>query len=222
MFQVAALPELVIDSQSWISFASCETPVWDPVCYTQSMSLKSFDYSLFTNLSSRQLFRGMLHGYEFILSRIISRTILRHTPCTCNDYLLNTSQLLDCTYLLSANPFAKKSHLKKGWKATASGSHLFHSKFWYLPPLLGVRRNGEGWEREKKGNIGKDFTREWRAKNCETALSDFKESHLCGCTYTQSSTSICLYIVLLRHGHMQLKQKLYITCKKCSTYNSWR
>ena len=149
MFQVAALPELVIDSQSWISFASCETPVWDPVCYTQSMSLKSFDYSLFTNLSSRQLFRGMLHGYELILSRIISRTILRH------DYLLNTSQLLDCTYLLSANPFAKKSHLKKGWKATASGSHLFHSKFWYLPPLLGVGRNGRGGKGKKRVTLGR-------------------------------------------------------------------
>ena len=140
------------------------------------MSLKIFDYSLFTNLSFRHLFRGMLHGYELILSRIISRTILRRISCTCNDYLLNTSHLLDCTYLLSANPFAKKSHLKKGWKATASGSHLFHSKFWYLPPLLGVGRNGEGWEREKKGNIGKEVTREWRAKKCQTALGDFKES----------------------------------------------
>ena len=132
-------------------FTTCEVPVWDPVCYTQSMSLKSFDHSLFTNLSFRHLFRGMSHGYELILSRIISRAILRRTRCTCDDYLLNTSLLLDCTYLLSANPFSKKSHLKKGWKATASGPHLFHSKFWYLPPLLGVGRNGEGWEREKKG-----------------------------------------------------------------------
>ena len=140
------------------------------------MSLKSFDYSLFTNLSSRLLFRGMSHGYELILSRIISRAILRRTRCTCDDYLLNTSHLLDCTYLLSANPFAKKSHLKKGWKATASGSHLFHSKFWYLPPLLGVGRNERGWEREKKSNISNEVTREWRAKNCQTALSDFKES----------------------------------------------
>ena len=140
------------------------------------MSLKIFDYSLFTNLSFRHLFRGMLHGYELIPSRIISRTILRRIPCMCNDYLLNTSHLLDCTYLLSANPFAKTSHLKKGWKATAPGSHLFHSKFWYLPPLLGVEGNGEGWEREKKRNIRKEVTREWRAKNCQTALSDFKES----------------------------------------------
>ena len=140
------------------------------------MSLKIFDYSLFTNLSFRHLFRGMLHGYELIPSRIISRTILRRIPCMCNDYLLNTSHLLDCTYLLSANPFAKKSHLKKGGKATAPGSHLFHSKFWYLPPLLGVGRNGEGWEREKKRNIRKEVTREWRAKNCQTASSDFKES----------------------------------------------
>ena len=140
------------------------------------MSLKSFDYSLFTNLSSRLLFRGMSHGYKLILSRIISRAILRRTRYTCDDYLLNTSHLLDCTYLLSANPFGKKSHLKKGWKATASGSHLFHSKFWYLPPLLGVGRNERGWEREKKSNIRKEVTREWRAKNCQTALSDFKES----------------------------------------------
>ena len=140
------------------------------------MSLRSFDESLLANLSSPHLFRGMLHGYEFILSRVISRTILRRAPCTHDDYLLNTSHLLDCSYLLSANPFAKKSHLKKGWKATASGSHLFHSKFWYLPPLLGVGRNGEGWEREKKRNIRKEVTREWRAKNCQTALSDFKES----------------------------------------------
>ena len=140
------------------------------------MSLKIFDYSLFTNLSFRHLFRGMLHGYELIPSRIISRTILRRIPCMCNDYLLNTSHLLDCTYLLSANPFAKTSHLKKGWKATAPGSHLFYSKFWYLPPLLGVGRNGEGWEREKKRNIRKEVTREWRAKNCQTASSDFKES----------------------------------------------
>ena len=157
-------------------FTTCEVPVWDPVYYTQSMSLKSFDYSVITNLSFRHLFRGMLHGYELILSRIISRAIQRRTRCTCDDYLLNTSHLLDCTYLLSANPFAKKSHLRKGWKATASGSHLFHSKFWYLPPLLGVGRNGEGWEREKKGNIGKEVTREWRAKKCQTALGDFKES----------------------------------------------
>lgn len=140
------------------------------------MSLKIFDYSLFTNLSFRHLFSGMLHGYELIPSRIISRTILRRIPCMCNDYLLNTSHLLDCTYLLSANPFAKTSHLKKGWKATAPGSHLFNSKFWYLPPLLGVGRNGEGWEREKKRNIRKEVTREWRAKNCQTASSDFKES----------------------------------------------
>ena len=141
------------------------------------MSLKIFDYSLFTNLSFRHLFRGMLHGYELIPSRIISRTILRRIPCMCNDYLLNTSHLLDCTYLLSANPFAKKSHLKKGWKATAPGSHLFHSKFWYLPPLLGVGRNGEGVGKgKKKTNIRKEVTREWRAKNCQTALSDFKES----------------------------------------------
>ena len=140
------------------------------------MSLKSFDYSLFTNLSSRLLFRGMSHGYELILSRIIFRAILRRTRCTCDDYLLNTSHLLDCTYLLSANPFAKKSHLRKGWKATASGSHLFHSKFWYLPPLLGVGRNERGREREKKSNIRKEVTREWRAKNCQAALSDFKES----------------------------------------------
>ena len=132
--------------------------------------------SLLDNLSSRHLFRGMSQEYELILSRIISRTILRHTPCTCDENLLNTSHLLDCSYLLSANPFAKKSHLKKGWKATASGSHLFHSKFWYLPPLLGVGRNGEGWEREKKRNIRKEVTREWRAKNCQTASSDFKES----------------------------------------------
>ena len=141
------------------------------------MSLKIFDYSLFTNLSFRHLFRGMLHGYELIPSRIISRTILRRIPCMCNDYLLNTSHLLDCTYLLSANPFAKTSHLKKGWKATAPGSHLFHSKFWYLPPLLGVGRNGEGVGKgKKKTNIRKEVTREWRAKNCQTASSDFKES----------------------------------------------
>ena len=119
------------------------------------MSLKIFDYSLFTNLSFRHLFSGMLHGYELIPSRIISRTILRRIPCMCNDYLLNTSHLLDCTYLLSANPFAKTSHLKKGWKATAPGSHLFNSKFWYLPPLLGLGRNWEGWEREKREILGR-------------------------------------------------------------------
>ena len=141
------------------------------------MSLKSFDHSLFYQSQLRHLFRGMLHGYELILSRIISRAILRRTRCTCDDYLLNTSHLLDCTYLLSANPFAKKSHLRKGWKATASGSHLFHSKFWYLPPLLGVGRNGEGVGKgKKKTNIRKEVTREWRAKNCQTALGDFKES----------------------------------------------
>ena len=109
--------------------------------------------SLLDNLSSRHLFRGMSQEYELILSRIISRTILRRTPCTCDENLLNTSHLLDCSYLLSANPFAKKSHLKKGWKATASGSHLFHSKFWYLPPLLGVGRNGEGVGKGKKRQI---------------------------------------------------------------------
>ena len=117
------------------------------------MSLKSFDHSLFYQSQLRHLFRGMLHGHELILSRKISRTILRRRPCTCDDYLLNTSHLLDCTYLLSANPFAKKSHLRKGWKATASGSHLFHSKFWYLPPPLGVRRNGEGVGKGKKREI---------------------------------------------------------------------
>ena len=117
------------------------------------MSLKSFDHSHFYQSQLRHLFRGMLHGHELILSRIISRTILRRRPCTCDDYLLNTSHLLDCTYLLSANPFAKKSHLKKGWKATASGSHLFHSKFWYLPPLLGGGRNGEGVGKGKKREI---------------------------------------------------------------------
>ena len=140
------------------------------------MSLKSSDHWLFYQSQLRHLFRGMLHGYELILSRIISRTILRRTPCTCDDYLLNTSHLLDCSYLLSANPFAKKSHLKKGWKATASGSHLFHSKFWYLPPLLGVRRNGEGWEREKKEILGRRLPENGGQKNCQTALSDFKES----------------------------------------------
>ena len=140
------------------------------------MSLKSFDHSLFYQSQLRHLFRGMLHGHELILSRIISRTILRRRPCTCDDYLLNTSHLLDCTYLLSENPFAKKSHLEKGWKATASGSHLFHIMFWYLPPPLGVRRNGEGVGKGKKRNIRKEVTREWRAKNCQTALSDFKES----------------------------------------------
>ena len=97
MFQVAALSwftrrPITIKACNCLArsnfFTTCEVPVWEPVCYTQSMSLKSFDYSLFTNLSSRQLFHGMLHGYEFILSRIISRTILRHTPCTCNDILI--------------------------------------------------------------------------------------------------------------------------------------
>ena len=160
MFQVAALSwftrrPITIRACNCLAksnfFTTCEVPVWEPVFYTQSMSLKSFYYSLFTNLSSRLLFHGMLHGNEFILSRIISRTILRHTPCMCNDYLLNTSHLLDCTYLLSANPLGKKSHLKKGWKATASGSHLFHSKFCYLPTLLGVGRNGEGVGKGKKG-----------------------------------------------------------------------
>ena len=53
---------------------------------------------------------------------------------------------------------------------------LFAPLAGYLPPLLGVGRNGEGWEREKKSNIRKEVTREWRAKNCQTALSDFKES----------------------------------------------
>ena len=164
MFQVAALSwftrrPITIRACNCLAksnfFTTCEVPVWDPVCYTQSMSLKSFDYSLFTNLSFRHLFRGMSHGYELILSRIISRAILRRTRCTRDDYLLNTSHLLDCTYLLSANPFAKKSHLKKGWKATASGSHLFHSKFWYLPPLLGVGRNGRGGKGKKRVTLGR-------------------------------------------------------------------
>ena len=155
---------------------SCEAPVWDPVCYTQSMSLKSFDHSLFYQSQLRHLFRRMLHGYELNLSRIISRTILRRTPCTCDDYLPNTSHLLDCSYLLSANPLAKKSHLKKDLKATASGSHLFYSKFDTSRPYWGQEGTGRGWEREKKRNIRKEVTLEWPAKNCQKALSDFKES----------------------------------------------
>ena len=164
MFQVAALSwftrrPITIRACNCLAksnfFTTCEVPVWEPVCYTQSMSLKSFDYSLFTNLSSRHLFRGMSHGYELILSRIISWAILRRARCTCDNYLLDISLLVDCTYLLSANPFSKKSHLKKGWKATASGPHLFRSKFWYLLPLLGVGRNGEGWEREKREILGR-------------------------------------------------------------------
>ena len=158
---------MAIKDRNWFTKLNREAPVWDPLlsvllfkiwrnmgslekCYTLCMSLRSSDESLLANLSSRHLFRGMLHEYEFILSRVISRTILRCAPCTHDDYLLNTSHLLDCSYLLSANPFAKKSHLKKGWKATASGSHLFHSKFWYLPPPLGVGRNGEGVGKGKK------------------------------------------------------------------------
>ena len=69
---------------------------------------------------------------------------------------------------------------------------------------------------------------------------DWKILTMSDIDFNQSSTSICLYIVLLRHGHIinsyshityshhntifdkgkQLKQKLYITCKKYSTYNS--
>ena len=138
------------------------------------MNLRSFDESLLANLSSPHLFRGMLHGYEFILSRVISRTILRRAPCTHDDYLFNTSHLLDCSYF--SKSICEKIAFEERLKSYRAGSHLFHSKFWYLPPLLGVGRNGEGWEREKKRNIRKEVTREWRAKNCQKALSDFKES----------------------------------------------
>ena len=131
---------------------SCEAPVWDPVCYTQSMSLKSFDHSLFYQSQLRHLFRGMLHGYELILSRIIFRTILRRTPCTWDDYLLNTSHLLDCSYLFSANSSAKKSHWRKAEKLQSRFTFVSFQVL-ILPVLIGGRKERGGGGKGKKREI---------------------------------------------------------------------
>ena len=120
------------------------------------MSLKSFDYSLFTNLSSRLLFRGMSHGYKLILSRIISRAILRRTRYTCDDYLLNTSHLLDCTYLLSANPFAKKIEFEERLKSY--GLRFTFVSFQVLippAPIGGRKERGGGGKGKKRVTFGR-------------------------------------------------------------------
>ena len=71
MFQVAALSwftrrPITIRACNCLAksnfFTTCEAPVWDPVCYTQSMSIKSFDHSLF---------------YQSQLSTSISRNVTR-------------------------------------------------------------------------------------------------------------------------------------------------
>ena len=41
-------------------------------------------------------------------------------------------------------------------------------------PIRGRKERG-GVGKGKNSNIRKEVTREWRAKNCQTALSDFKE-----------------------------------------------
>ena len=43
-------------------------------------------------------------------------------------------------------------------------------------PIGGRKERGGGGKGKKKTNIRKEVTREWRAKNCQTALGDFKES----------------------------------------------
>ena len=43
-------------------------------------------------------------------------------------------------------------------------------------PIGGRKERGGGGKGKKKRNIRKEVTRKWRAKNCQTALSDFKES----------------------------------------------
>ena len=43
-------------------------------------------------------------------------------------------------------------------------------------PIGGKKERGGGGKGKKKRNIRKEVTREWRAKNCQTAWSDFKES----------------------------------------------
>ena len=115
------------------------------------MSLKSFDHSLFYQSQLRHLFRGMLHGYELILSRIISRTILRRTPCTCDDYLLNTSHLLDCSYLLSANSSAKKIAFEERLKSYGLRFTFVSFQVLIPPAPIGGRKERGGVGKGKKG-----------------------------------------------------------------------
>ena len=72
------------------------------------MSLKSFDESLLTNLSSRHLFRGMLHGHEFILSRGID-----HLARVMITYSMHHTYSIVHTHCQQIQ-WRKKSHLKKG------------------------------------------------------------------------------------------------------------
>ena len=130
------------------------------------MSLKSFDHPLFTNLSFRHLFRGMSQRHELILSRINSRTILRRIPCTCDDYLLNTSHLLDCTYLLSANPFAKKIAFEE--RLNSYGLRFTFVSFQVLippSPIGGRKERGGGGKGKKREILGRRLPENGGKKN---------------------------------------------------------
>ena len=142
------------------------------------MSLKSFDHSLFYQSQLRHLFRGMLHGYELILSRTISRTILRRTPCTCDDYLLNTSHLLDCSYLLSANSSAKKIAFEERLKSYGLRFTFVSFQVLIPPSPIGGRKERGGGGKGKKREIlgGRLSENGGQTTVRQTALSDFKES----------------------------------------------
>ena len=154
------------------------------------MSLRSFDESLLANLSSRHLFRGMLHGYEFILSRVISRTILSRAPCTHDDYLLNTSHLLDCSYLLSANPFAKKIAFEERLKSYGLRFTFVSFQVLTPPSPIGGRKERGGGGKGKKREIlrGRLLENGGQTTVRQTALSDFKESLK---QYISSSNNLC-------------------------------
>ena len=108
----------------------------------------------------------MSQEYELILSRIIFRTILRRTPCRCDENLLNTSHLLDCSYLLSENPFAKKIAFEKRLKSYGLRFTFVSFQVLIPPAPTGGRKEwGGGGKEKKKTNIRKEVTREWRAKD---------------------------------------------------------
>ena len=107
----------------------------------------------------------LLTYYQSQLSTSISRNVSRaRTHSITNNFSNHTktytlhvwwllTQYITLTrlfILIVSKSIGEKIAFEERLKSYRAGSHLFHSKFWYLPPLLGVGRNGEGVGKGKK------------------------------------------------------------------------
>ena len=161
MFQVAALSwftrrPITIRACNCLAksnfFTTCEAPVWDPVCYTQSMSIKSFDHSLFyqSQLStsiSRNVTRVRTHSIKNNFSSH-TKTYTLHVWWLLTQYITLTRLYI----LIVSKSICEKIAFEERLKSHGLGSTFVSFQVLIPPAPIGGRK--------ERGGVGKGEKRE--------------------------------------------------------------